>query len=138
MGRAPSVLVTGALLFSFGAIGLSFGATGCGGAKAPDSRYPARKEGCDVKIFHDTPTMATDNIGPVMASCAPDVSDGDCVRQLQDEACKLGGDVVWGVPDKPTMDGGKNLWFGRSAHTKSAPVAPAPPAPAATTAPAPR
>jgi hypothetical protein len=63
--------------------------------------------------------MRTDNLGPVMASCSPDVSDADCVRQLQDEACKLGGDVVWGVPDKPTQDGGKNLWFGRAAHTTS-------------------
>jgi hypothetical protein len=103
------------------ALALAF-VSACGGAKAPDSRYPARKEGCDVKLFHDAPTMSTDNIGPVMASCSPDVADGDCVRQLQDEACKLGGDVVWGVPDKPTMDGGKNLWFGRAAHTKAAPA----------------
>jgi hypothetical protein len=99
----------------------------CGGPKAPDPRYPARPEGCDVKIFHDSPSMPTDNIGPVMANCSLDVSDADCVRQLQDEACKLGGDVMWGVPDKPTRDEGKNLWFGRAAHTKS--VAPAAPAP---------
>jgi hypothetical protein len=91
----------------------------CGGPKAPDPRYPARPEGCDVKLFHEHPTMATDNLGPVMASCSPDVADGGCVRQLEDETCKLGGDVVWGVPDKPTRDEGKNLWFGRAAHTKS-------------------
>jgi hypothetical protein len=103
----------------------------CGGPKAPDPRYPARPEGCDVKLFHEHPTMPTDNLGPVMANCSTDVSDVDCVRQLQDETCKLGGDVVWGVPDKPTLDGGKNLWFGRAAHTRAAAPAPeAAPAPA--------
>lgn len=110
---------------------------GCGGAKAPDPRYPARLPGCEVKLFHDAPTMKTDNIGPVMASCATDVSDTDCVRQLMDEACKLGADVVWGVPDKPTLDGGRHLWFGRSAHTKSAtaPATSTPEPPAAPAAP---
>jgi hypothetical protein len=107
--------------------------SGCSRGKAPDPRYPERPVGCDVKLFHEAPTMKTDNIGPVMASCATDVSDADCVRQLMDEACKLGGDVVWGVPDKPTLDGGRHLWFGRSAHTKSAaaPAATTPEPPAA-------
>ncbi len=101
----------------------------CGGTKAPDSRYPARPEGCEVKLFHDSPSMPSDNLGPVMAICSESVSDSDCLRQLIDETCKLGGDVVWGVPDKPTKEDGKNLWFGRAAHTKTA-AAPAPaPAP---------
>ncbi len=94
-------------------------ASACGGAaKQGDPRYPPRAEGCDVKLFHDTPLVKTDNIGTVTARCAPDVSDADCMRQLLDETCKLGGDVVWGVDDKPSMVLGKNVFHGRAAHTK--------------------
>ncbi len=118
-------------------VAVALSALGCG-PKAPDPRYPSRAAGCDVKLFHDSPTMKTDNIGPVMAGCATDVSEADCLRQLMDEACKLGGDVVWGVPDKPTLDGNKNMWFGRSAHTKAdtGPTPPAVSAPSAATPPA--
>jgi hypothetical protein len=64
--------------------------------------------------------MPVDNIGTVSARCAEAVGDADCIRQLQDEACKLGADLVWGVPEKPTLDLGKNVWFARAAHTKAA------------------
>jgi hypothetical protein len=72
-----------------------------------------------VKVFHDAPTMATHNIGPVNARCGSDVSDADCLRTLEDQVCKLGGDVVWGVPDKPETFGDKNVWSARAAHTKA-------------------
>lgn len=71
-----------------------------------------------MQIFHDTPTMATDNIGPVSASCDETVSDDDCLRTLKDEACKLGGDLVWGVSPAPKMEYGKKKLAGRAAHTK--------------------
>jgi hypothetical protein len=97
----------------------------CGGA-AVDARYPPRPEGCDVKIYEDTPEGPTDNLGPVQATCSEDVSKEDCLRTLKDQACKLGGDLVWGVEDKPHTEGGKNRWSGRAAHTR-APKAPASP-----------
>lgn len=100
---------------------LSLWAVSCGGAStSADARYPPRPEGCDVRMFHDVPTIPTDNIGPVRARCAPDVPEADCVRTLQDEVCKLGGDVAWGVPEKPEVEGGKNVWSARAAHTKTA------------------
>jgi hypothetical protein len=52
------------------------------------------------------------------------VSDADCLRTLKDQVCKLGGDVVWGVTDKPDTFGDKNVWDGRAAHTQAAPGAP--------------
>ena len=67
--------------------------------------------------------MQTDNIGPVSASCAEDISVADCTRTLQDQACKLGGDVVWGVADIPPNAPGRKTLAGRAAHTKL----PAPP-----------
>lgn len=79
--------------------------------------FDARPAGCDVKVFADAPPMKTQNIGTVSARCADDTSDDDCVRQLQDEVCKLGGDVVWGV-SPPSMKNGKKRVSGRAAHTR--------------------
>lgn len=91
---------------------------GCASQPEKPSKYPPQKEGCEVEIFQDTPTKQTDNIGPVSASCDASVSDQDCLRTLKDEACKLGGNVVWGVEPNPTMQLGKKKFFGRAAHTK--------------------
>jgi hypothetical protein len=90
----------------------------CGGATAVDPRYPPRDEGCDVKIFEDAPPMPTDNLGSVNARCDDSVAEADCMRQLKDQACKLGADVVWGVPPKPDHKSGKIIFSGRAAHTK--------------------
>jgi hypothetical protein len=92
-------------------------ASACGG-NAPDPRFPARPEGCDVKIIAEAPTMPIANLGTVNAVCDESVSDEDCRRTLRDEVCKLGGDLVWGVGDAPTKVVGKNRWSGRAAHTK--------------------
>lgn len=100
-------------------------ASACGAEAKPPGRYPPQKEGCEVAVFADTPTTPTDNIGTVNAVCGDDVSDADCLRTLKDQACKLGADVVWGVPDKPTLSLGKKKLSGRAAHTKAAPAAPA-------------
>lgn len=93
--------------------------TGCPAAPDKDARFPARKEGCDVAVFPESPSMPTDNIGPVTAICGADVSNDDCLRTLKDETCKLGGDVVWGVADTPSLSLGKKKLAGRAAHTKT-------------------
>ena len=72
--------------------------------------------------------MMTENIGTVSAVCGDDVKDEDCLRTLKDETCKLGGDVVWGVADKPEMKGGKKRLSGRAAHAQD-PTATGKPAP---------
>ena len=92
---------------------------GCPAAPDKDARFPARAEGCEVAVFPETPSMPTDNIGPVMATCGQDISNDDCLRTLKDQACKLGGDVVWGVADVPSQSQGKKKLAGRAAHTKT-------------------
>ena len=57
--------------------------TGCP-APEKDARFPARAEGCAVQVFPDTPSMPTDNIGPVMATCGQDISNDDCLRTLKE------------------------------------------------------
>lgn len=94
------------------------GATACGGHEKP-SKYPKRPEGCDVQVFPESPPMPTDNIGPVTATCGDDIGNDACLRELKDQACKLGGDVVWGVADQPSVSLGKKKLAGRAAHTKT-------------------
>ena len=94
-------------------------AAACGGSNA-NSKYPSRPTGCDVQVFQQTPTMQTDNIGPVSASCddqAPTSKD-DCLRELKDQVCKLGGDAVWGVDAEPKHEDGKWKYSGRAVHTR--------------------
>lgn len=90
----------------------------CASAPKEPGRYPPQKEGCEVQVFPESPSMDTDNIGTVNATCGDDVSDDACLRTLKDEACKLGADVVWGVADKPSVSLGKKKLSGRAAHTK--------------------
>jgi hypothetical protein len=95
-------------------------------ANGGDARFPKRPDGCDVTLFHETPTLPTENIGPVQARCGDDIPKDDCVRTLKDAVCALGGDVVWGV-DEPQHVDGKYKYSGRAAHSKPPPV-PTPPA----------
>ena len=87
---------------------------------AKETQYPAREPGCEIKIFTEIPPMPTDNIGPVMATCDEGVSDGECMRTLKDQACKLGADLIWGVDDVPSKNPGKKKVAGRAAHTRGA------------------
>jgi hypothetical protein len=94
------------------------GAAACGGPEKP-SKYPKRPEGCEIQVFPASPAVPTDNIGPVTAICGDDISNDACLRELKDQACKLGGDVVWGVSDQPSVSLGKKKLAGRAAHTKT-------------------
>ena len=91
-------------------------AAGCPAPEKP-AQYPPRPPGCEVQVSADVPPVPVDNIGPVMASCT-DSTERDCLRTLQDQACKLGADVVWGV-DKPEVNGSKMHFHGRAAHTRA-------------------
>ena len=90
----------------------------CASEPKTPSKYPARQPGCEVQIFPEEPSYQTDNIGPVQASCDDSISDEECLRELKDQACKLGADTVWGVNDPPTRAAGKKRYSGRAAHQK--------------------
>ena len=98
------------------ALGLILGACGSDERR---SRYPEREPGCAVTLYHGAPQGRTVNIGPVNASCDESVSDADCLRTLEDQVCKIGGDVVWGVDENPKLDLGHKKWNGRAAHTRA-------------------
>src|SRR4029077_13080764 len=77
-----------------------------------------RERGCAVRVFTDAPPMPTENIGPVVAVCAEDDSKEVCLRELEDQACLLGGDVLWQI-EGPTRDGNKKVMHGRAVHEKA-------------------
>jgi len=76
-----------------------------------------RERGCAVRVFVDAPTVPTDNVGPVTALCAADDSNDTCLRELQDQACLLGGDVVWQI-EGPFIEGDRRRMRGRAAHSR--------------------
>lgn len=82
----------------------------------------ARGRGCTVQVFTDAPAIATENVGPVTALCSPDDSKDVCLRELEDQACLLGGDVLWqieGPTPEATSEGYRQRMRGRAAHAKS-------------------
>jgi hypothetical protein len=80
-----------------------------------------RERGCTVQVFPGSPVVPTENIGPVKALCSMDDSRDVCERELEDQACLLGADVLWqvdGPTPENTSNGTKQVMHGRAAHTK--------------------
>ncbi len=75
------------------------------------------ERGCAVRVFTDAPTMPTENIGPVTAICDQNDSDDVCLRELEDQVCLQGGDVLWQV-EGPSAEGNRRRMQGRGAHSK--------------------
>lgn len=99
------------------ALAIALGA--CGGGHNATPNFPERPAGCDVEVYREAPNVATTNIGPVRASCdATLVKEDDCMRELLDQVCKLGGDAVWQVSDKPSIENGKQVFSGRAVKKK--------------------
>jgi hypothetical protein len=81
------------------------------------AREMARGTGCEVRTYDRAPPMPTENVGEVTATCAADDSREVCMRELEDQVCRVGGDVLWQV-DGPRVDGDKQRVTGRAAHSK--------------------
>lgn len=80
-----------------------------------------RERGCAVQVFDGSPNAPTENIGPVTALCTEDDSSDVCLRELQDQVCLLGGDVLWqveGPAHEDTQNGPRQRMRGRAAHSK--------------------
>jgi hypothetical protein len=76
-----------------------------------------REPGCAVAAFVDAPSMHVENIGPVRASCSAGDTRDVCTRELEDQVCLLGGDVLWEI-EGPSPDGDHQIMRGRAAHTR--------------------
>jgi len=79
------------------------------------------ERGCAVEVFAGAPPMRTENIGPVTALCNEDDARDVCERELEDQVCLLGGDVLWqtdGPTPVDTSNGRRLRMHGRAAHSK--------------------
>jgi hypothetical protein len=54
----------------------------------------------------------------VEVTCSDLIAPSDCLRELQDQACKAGADILWGVNEQGEQKDGKTYFYGRAAHTK--------------------
>ncbi len=86
-------------------------------AHSHEQPIPPGGRGCVVQVFSEAPTEPTRNIGPVTAWCDESLTQQECLRELEDQVCFLGGDILWQV-DGPTESDGKQRMFGRAAHTR--------------------
>jgi hypothetical protein len=118
MRRSPALVVMAVL-------------ASCGGGAKTDPRYPARPDNCEVKVFHGKVAgIPYDDIGHVDSICGSDIGPVECLNELKRQSCKLGGDIVYDVPDDPDKPAPDKLRYtGRVAHTRVAGGAKAPPAP---------
>src|SRR5262249_49003455 len=83
---------------------LALGASCAGGQRSPKARPRGRRvEGADQRPAG----RPVNSVGEVTARCsgslATDVTG--CRRELQDQACLLGANIVWGVTQRQTEDG---------------------------------
>jgi hypothetical protein len=88
----------------------------CGGGNDHHSNYPPKPKGCAVQEFMDEPTIPVHKIGGVSAICGRSVTPEDCTRTLEDEVCKLGGDVLSQVHSSDLDD--KTQMTGRAGKAK--------------------
>jgi hypothetical protein len=80
--------------------------------------------GCPVRVFGEVSPHVVENIGTVTALCAEDDSRDVCLRELEDQVCLLGGDVLWhveGPQPEDTSVGRRQRMRGRAAHARPVP-----------------
>jgi hypothetical protein len=78
----------------------------------------ARPQGCPVQVVPQGETPRhIENIGPVVAYCDRDDSRETCLSELENQVCRMGGDLLWQV-DTPQFEGDRQIVHGRAAHTK--------------------
>lgn len=72
-------------------------------SSGPPPKMAQRPKGCDVTVFRGAlpEDVRATRLGEVSSPCGKNDADSDCIRALQDEVCKLGGNVVYEVPDQP-------------------------------------
>jgi hypothetical protein len=97
---------------------LLLGAPPIAGACAHSHRHA---HGCDVTVYHSPVPAAKewDDLGVAQVDCALDVGRVQCLAQLRAEACRMGGDLLYDVPDKPRRPTDQGMtYYGRVARRR--------------------
>jgi hypothetical protein len=85
------------------------------------AKYPRRGGNCKIRVFY-TPVPDVkewDDLGMARVECQLDVGGVQCLRRLREEACRMGGDLLYDVPKKPLRPTEQGMAYaGHVAHTK--------------------
>jgi hypothetical protein len=112
------------LLLALPAFALAL-AMSCATANPNAGKYPPRPGGCKIRVFH-TPVPDVkewDDLGVAHVDCPLDVGTLHCLRRLRMDACRMGGDILYDVPNKPLRPTEQGMVYtGHVAHTKERPA----------------
>ncbi|MBC8133831.1 MAG: hypothetical protein H7X95_12675 [Deltaproteobacteria bacterium] len=88
---------------------------------APDVRYPRRGAGCELAIYYTAVpgVPAWDDLGIAEITCHINDSVAECLRRMRNEACRMGGDIIYNVPRKPLRPASQLMVYrAQVAHTR--------------------
>ena len=114
------------------AIGLALLAWTCASTPPANPKYPPRGRRCTVHVYSSsTPGVKEwDDLGMARVECPLDVGRRQCLARLREEACRLGGDLLYDVPKKGQRPGEQALVYqGHVAHTRAVATDAGPPEP---------
>ncbi|HSS37981.1 MAG TPA: hypothetical protein VLT58_04370 [Polyangia bacterium] len=86
------------------------------------AKYPPRGRGCSVRIFNGPApgVKEWDDLGVARVDCPLDLGRLQCRQRLREEACRMGGDLLYDVPKKPARPSEQGMvYMGHVAHTKA-------------------
>ncbi|HVY39280.1 MAG TPA: hypothetical protein VHM31_15155 [Polyangia bacterium] len=106
-----------------GGVALAAVALTCATTRNPNAaKYPPRGRGCSVRIFNGpAPDVKEwDDLGIARVDCPLDLGRLQCRQRLREEACRMGGDLLYDVPKKPARPSEQGMvYMGHVAHTKA-------------------
>jgi len=110
------------LVSSATVIALALAAWTCATTPNPNAaKYPPRGRRCAIHVYN-TPAPGVkewDDLGVARVECPLDVGRVQCMARLREEACKMGGDLLYDVPKRGSRPGEQAMVFmGHVAHTR--------------------
>lgn len=129
MRLPPLRLPPPALLVALAVGALAALAMTCARIQNPNAaKYPPRGRSCSVRVYN-TPAPGVkewDDLGVAHVDCPLDLGRVQCLRRLREEACRMGGDLLYDVPKRPARPTEQGMvYVGHVAHTRAGDAAPA-------------
>lgn len=66
------------------------------------NEYPPKPTGCEIQLFPGATDYPVEDLATVRMDCHAFVGRDGCIKELKDEACKLGGDTLYDLKDGGT------------------------------------
>jgi hypothetical protein len=96
----------------------------CASSNPNAAKYPPRRKGCNVRVFYSpVPEVKEwDDLGMASVDCYLDIGAVQCLARLRQEACRMGGDLLYDVPKKALRPTDQGMSYrGHVAHTRQKP-----------------